>query len=404
MLYLFEKKNSLLDNRAQYQQAKYRLMNILFMHFFERLLFLSVVIVAPLKWVALGYLTGPETGLFFFFLFFIYRCTPLFFSYIARYISRENIFIVGGIIECTAIFFLLYQHERMIIFSLALLAGAGGGATTTMLVSMIESANLDVSALKKKTADHDIFNIHLMLINASAFLSPFFAFLPEGIYPATIACLVIIVLLLFFNMMKLGKISNYPHVFHSSQFRGHFDEKFFLIWLATISVWAAASIVYAILPSLDSSFLGQEGMNIWLSFDALVVIVLFFILKYVYFLRNNSVINAAIGLGAILAGLMLILIGQQSFSIILLALTIMAFGGYIAFGQLYGLAMQTPYLHRKTFYLGLLSFSGAMGEAGMQGLFWLTKSVNFCLAIAGCLILAGLLALGYLRKTDHNRH
>jgi len=402
MISLHTNKETYADDRTRYRLAKHRLINILFMHFLERLLFLSVVIVVPLKWVGMGYLTAPETGLFFFCLFFMYRCTPLFFSYIFRYISRETIFIAGGMIECLALFLLLYHHDRLIVFSLALLAGVGGGATTTMLISMIESANLDVSALKNKIADHDIFNIHLMLINVSALLSPLLAFLSVAAYRTAIISLAIALLLLVFNMLRSGKFGSYIHIPDRSVTRGHFDNKFLLIWIATVSVWAAASIIYAILPSLDSIFLGQEGINFWLSFDALVVIVLFFILKLISFLRSNTIINAAIGLLATLAGLMLILVGQQSFYIILLSLVIMAFGGYVAFGQLYGLAMQTPYTHRKTFYLGLLSFSGALGEAGMQGLFWLTQRVNFCLAIACCLILIGLLALGYLGKRDRN--
>lgn len=397
---LLDRKHTPADNQSEYRRANHRLYNILTLHFFERLLFLSVGIVIPLKLVSTGNITGPETGLFYFLLFVMYRCTPLFFSYATRYIRREIIFIIGGIIEVTAMMLLVYHNERLIIFSLALLAGFGGGATTTMLISLIESANLDVTALRKKVVNHGIFNIHLMLINASAFISPLFAFLPERIYQAGMGLMVLLIVLLVINMLWLGKISHNSRQEVPVQTHRRFDSTFFLIWAATLSVWAAASIVYAILPSLDSCFLGQEGINIWLSFDALVVIALFFMLKAVRWLRENTAVNAAVGLIAILAGLLLIIVGKQELYIILAALAIMAFGGYIAFGQLYGLAMQTRFPHRKTVYLGLLSFSGAVGEGGMQGLFWLTNSVNICLIIACCLVIAGLISLSYLKKKD----
>ncbi len=399
MLRLIDKENINVPSQIKCRQARSRLINILTLHFFERLFFVSVGIVIPLKLVSAGIITGPETGLFFFLLFFMYRCTPLLFSFFARYIKRELIFTAGVMVEAAALMLLVYSQDPATVFLLALLAGIGGGASTTMLISLIESADLDAKTLRGKIANHDIFNIHLMLINVCAFIAPLFAFLPAKSYQAIAALEAAILFALVINMFRLGNINRHDRNIRPAAGGGGFDRRFCLIWLATLAVWAAASIVYAILPSLDSVFLGQDGVNLWLSFDALLVVALFFALKFVSRLENNNAGNAACGLTAVLGGLLLIVMGDHGFYSILTALAMMAFGGYIAFGQLYGLAMQTRFPHRKTLYLGLLSFAGALGEGGMQCVFWLTGSVDFSLSVACGLVLIGLTALFGLKNT-----
>ncbi|NDL64748.1 MFS transporter [Acerihabitans arboris] len=384
---------------ASVRKAGYRLLNFLCVHFLERLLFLGVAIVLPLKLAGAGEMSMAQTGLYYSYILFMYRCTPLLFSYLSLFIRREFIFTAGVIVEATSLLLMAYSQDPQAVYGFALLAGIGGGATTTMLISLLESADRDAKSLVGNNINHDIFNTHLMLINASAFICPFFAFFSIGIYQGVVTFIILVLLALVVNFFRLGKVSSPEYNIAMFEKRPEFDKKFFLIWTAALSVWAACSIVYTILPSLDSHFLGQEGVNIWLSFDAIVVVLLFFLLRHTDIFRQNSICNASIGLIAILAALLFIVLSMHNFYILLFSLAVLAFGGYIAFGQLYGLAMQTRFIQRKTFYLGLLSLSGALGEGGTQAIFWLTENAGLSLVITFGIVLIGLFALHHL---DHN--
>ncbi|WP_413740862.1 hypothetical protein [Sodalis sp. RH18] len=393
MLNLLNKGNVAGKNERAIRLAGYRLFNLLSAHFLERLLFLGVAIVLPLKMTGAGQMSIAQTGLFYSFLLFMYRCTPLLFSYLSRFIRRELIFITGIIIESASLLFMAYVQVPHWSYGFALLAGIGGGAAATMMVSLIESADRDAKMLAGNSVNHDIFNIHLMLINASAFISPFFAFFPTRFYQGMMTVILLILMMFIGNFFRLGQVGSQEHRIMGCDKLPSFDKRFFLIWVAVLSVWAACSVVYIILPSLDAHFLGRDGVNIWLSFDAVVVVALFFLLKHINLFQHNTTFNAGIGLMAILAALLLFVLCQHNFYILLFALSVLAFGGYLAFGQLYGLAMRTRFTQRKTFYLGLLSFSGALGEGGTQAIFWLTRNADASLAITFTIVLMGLIAL-----------
>lgn len=70
-----------------------------------------------------------------------------------------------------------------------------------------------------------------------------------------------------------------------------------------------------------------------------------------------------------------------------IAIIVISLGGYIAFPQLYGLAVKTDFQERKVLYLGLLTFSGAVGESCMHALFWLTGNASFCLFLSAVLLI-----------------
>lgn len=398
MLNLLNKDNINEQKMMAVKIAGYRLFNLFSMHFLERLLFLGVAIVLPLKLVGMGEMSIAQTGLFYSFLLFMYRCTPLLFSYISRYIRREFILVAGITFEGTSLLLMAYSQNPQLVYGFALLAGIGGGATTTMMISLLESADRDSKSLKGSGINHDIFNIHLMLINASAIICPLFAFLSTRSYQILVTLIIVLLLTLLGIFFRLGRLS-VPERTHSGREEVlKFDLQFFLIWIAALSVWAACSIVYAILPSLDSHFLGQDGVNIWLSFDAIIVVVLFFLLRRSETFQQNTLLNASIGLIAILTSLLAIMLGMNNFCVLLGSLVLLAFGGYTAFGQLYGLAMQTRFTQRKTFYLGLLSFSGALGEGGTQAIFWITQNAKISLMITFAIVWLGLVAIQYLKS------
>ncbi len=70
-----------------------------------------------------------------------------------------------------------------------------------------------------------------------------------------------------------------------------------------------------------------------------------------------------------------------------IAIIVISLGGYIAFPQLYGLAVKTDFQERKVLYLGLLTFSGAVGESCMHALFWVTGNASFCLFLSAVLLI-----------------
>lgn len=399
MLNPLNKGNVVGHNEITIKRAGYRLVNLLSAHFFERLLFLGVAIVLPLKMVGAKDMSIAQTGLFYSFLLFMYRCTPLLFSYLSRFIRREWIFTTGIMVESSSLLLMAHMQVPHVAYGCALLAGVGGGAAATMMISLIESADRDAKLLAGQSVNHDIFNIHLMLINASAFISPFFAFLPARIYQGIVTIIFLILMITLYNFFRLGKVADHERHLTGGKLLPGFDKHFFLIWTAALSVWAACSIVYAILPSLDSHFMGQDGVNVWLSFDAVIVVALFFLFRRFSLFQHNTTGNASIGMMAILAALLFIMLGMHDFYILLVSLSVLAFGGYLAFGQLYGLAMQTRFTQRKTFYLGLLSFSGALGEGGTQAIFWLTRDAGQSLAITFGIVLMGLFALRQLDAT-----
>ncbi|QCR38836.1 MFS transporter [Nissabacter sp. SGAir0207] len=361
-------------------------------HWLERLLFLSVSIVWPLKLVVQGHLTTPQAGLFYFILFSLFRASPILYAYLAKTVAREKIFLCGAVIESCAFLGMIFIQSPLLLMALAIFAGIGGGATSSMLLSFLEEVDKRAVSSGTTKSSHQVFNTHLLLINLAAVIAPLLAILAPAHYIASIMVLFAAFLFSARHIFRLTAGFDRGSEVEERKERA-IDGKFLSEWLACLSVWAGCSVVYAILPSLDAHFLATEGVNFWLSFDAIIVTLLFFAMKRYDLFSENTPTNALKGLAAIFIALLIFYSGTRYFPLLVVAISLLSFGGYVAFGQLYGLAMATHFPARKTFYLSLLSMSGAIGEGGVQGLFWLTGSTQLTLFIVLLLVVAGMCPL-----------
>ncbi|WP_027711444.1 hypothetical protein [Dickeya chrysanthemi] len=385
-------KDGNVENNSQiFIEAKKRISIILGIHALERFLFFSVSIVLPLVLYSKGVITSSDMGLFYLLLFSFYRGMPVIFGYLTSFIKKEKILYISLVLEAFSLVCVSQSEDIVQIYYLACLTGVAGGATTTMILSLLEEENKKCKEVVDNGVEHDIFNIHFMLINAAAFATPFLALLSENLYKKVIlitAFLVFFVLMLF---IFFNKRCNFKSITKKIPFAMSgdigFDINFLYVWLASASVWAACSTIYAVIPSLDSNFFGVQGVNIWLSVDSAAVVMLFFIFnKFKIFSKNTSQ-NAFFGMLIISGGLFLIFLFKSEFLYSAMAIIVVSFGGYIAFPQLYGLAVKTKFNERKALYLGLMAFSGAVGEGCMQALFWITGSANFCLLLSTLLLM-----------------
>lgn len=375
----------------QVNESKKRIVIILSIHTFERFLFFSISVVLPLSLFSAGIITPSDMGLFYLLLFGFYRGTPVLFGYISSFIRKEKILYVSLVLEILSLVYMSLTEDLSRIYFLSFFTGSVGGATTMMIISLLEAEDKKLKLTMHNKIEHDIFNIHFMLINAAAFITPFLALLSRRNYQAiiVITALTLLFLLLFFILFnKKSHFSSQLDSIHSViSKKVAFDFNFLYIWFACVSVWAACSTFYAIIPSLDSSFFGVEGMNAWFSLDAAAVVLFFFVFNRMKVFTKNTTQNAFIGMIVLAVGLFLMPLFKDDFLYCAIAIIIISFGGYIAFPQLYGLAVKTDFQERKVLYLGLLTFSGAVGESCMHALFWLTGNASFCLFLSAVLLI-----------------
>jgi len=372
---------------------------LFFTHWLERFFFLSVSIVWPLKLVVNGMLSTSQAGLFYFILFSMFRASPVLYAYLVKYISRQKILFCGIVVESCAFLSMVFTQDPTVIMMLATMAGIGGGATSSMLLSFLEEVDKRKATQDVGKSYHQVFNIHLLLINLAAVIAPMLAMLS---YEHYIVSIILVFVMFIITALYTYRFTSAIHFLYEVKKRKELavDSKFLFEWLATLAVWAGCSVVYAILPSLDDHFLGTEGFNFWLSLDAIIVTILFFVMNKYGLFRHNTPFNALKGLSALLIALFIFYSGTHSFPLLVTAIVLLSFGGYVAFGQLYGLAMDTEFKLRKTFYLSLLSLAGAIGEGGVQALFWLTGSTQHTLFIVLVFVVIGMCPIMYtaLRK------
>lgn len=372
-------------------ESKKRIAIILSIHTLERFLFFSISIVIPLNLFSEGKISSSDMGFFYLVLFAFYRGTPVLFGYISSFIHKEKILYVSLTLEILSLVCMSLTEKLSYIYFLSFFAGSVGGATTMMIISLLEAEDKKCKLTLHNKVDHGIFNIHFMLINAAAFITPFLALFSRSNYQAIIlitASTLLFLLIFFILFNKRSHFSSQLNPIHSvinSQTK--FDFNFLYIWLACVSVWAACSTFYAIIPSLDSSFFGVDGINAWFSLDAAAVVLFFFVLNRIKILTKNTAQNAFIGMIILATGLFLIPLFKNDFLYCAIAIIIISFGGYIAFPQLYGLAVKTNFQERKVLYLSLMTFSGAVGEGCMHTLFWITGNASFCLFLSAVLLI-----------------
>lgn len=375
----------------QFNESKKRIGIILSIHTFERFLFFSISIVMPLNLFSEGVITSSDMGFFYLVLFGFYRGTPVLFGYISSFIHKEKILYVSLSLEILSLVYMSLTEELSRIYFLSFFTGSVGGATTMMIISLLEAEDKKCKLAMHNKVEHDIFNIHFMLINAAAFIAPFLALFSRKHYQTVILITASTLIFLLIFLVLFNKKNNFSsqlnpvHSVVSSQAK--FDFNFLCIWFACVSVWAACSTFYAIIPSLDSSFFGVEGINAWLSLDAAAVVLFFFVFNRIKIFTKNTVQNAFIGMIILATGLFLIPFFKDEFLYCAVAIIVISFGGYIAFPQLYGLAVKTDFQERKVLYLGLMTFSGAVGEGCMHALFWMTGHASFCLFLSAALLI-----------------
>ncbi len=379
-------KSDIEINTQQFNASKKRITIILSIHTFERFLFFSISVVIPLNLFSEGVITSSDMGLFYLILFGFYRGTPVLFGYISSFILKEKILYVSLTLEALSLVYMSLTEELSHIYLLSFFAGSVGGATTMMIISLLEAEDKKCKLIIHNKVEHGVFNIHFMLINVAAFIAPFLALLSRIHYQVIVlitASILLLLLMLFIVFNKINHLSSQLSSIYSVMRRQtKFDFNFLYIWFACVSVWAACSTFYAIIPSLDSGFFGVEGINAWFSLDAAAVVLFFFVFNRIKILTKNTAQNAFIGMIILAAGLFLIPLFKDDFLYSAIAIIVISFGGYIAFPQLYGLAVKTDFQERKVLYLGLMTFSGAVGEGCMHALFWMTGNANFCLFLS----------------------
>lgn len=385
-------KDGNIENNLQiFKEAKKRISIILGIHSLERFLFFSVSIVLPLSLYSKGGITSSDMGLFYLLVFSFYRGMPVIFGYLTSFIRKEKILYISLILEAFSLVCMSQSKDIVQIYYLACLTGIAGGATTTMILSLLEEDDKKCKEVVDNGVEHDIFNIHFMLINAAAFATPFLALLSDNLYKKIVLITAFLVTLLLFFLILFNKAHNFKSMSKKISFTMRenigFDINFLYVWLASISVWAACSTIYAVIPSIDSNFFGVQGINIWLSVDSAAVVIIFFIFNKFKIFSSNTSRNAFFGMSIIAVGLFFIFLFKSEFLYSAIAIIIVSFGGYIAFPQLYGLAVKTRFKERKALYLGLMAFSGALGEGCMQALFWITGSANLCLLLSTLLLM-----------------
>lgn len=140
-------------------------------------------------------------------------------------------------------------------------------------------------------------------------------------------------------------------------------------------------------PLTGFCFFWYERHKRLVSLDAAAVVLFFFIFNRIKIFTKNTAQNAFIGMAILAAGLFLIPLFKDNFLYCSVAIIVISFGGYIAFPQLYGLAVKTDFQERKVFYLGLMALSGAVGESCMHTLFWITGNANFCLLLSAVFLI-----------------
>lgn len=375
----------------RFNQSKKRIVIILSIHTFERFLFFCISVVMPLNLFSEGIISSSDMGLFYLLLFSFYRGMPVLFGYLSSFIHKEKILYVSLTLEILSLVYMSQTEELSHIYFFSFFTGTVGGATTMMIISLLEEEDKKCKLEMYNKVEHDIFNVHFMLINAAAFITPFLALLSRKNYQAAIlisASILFFLLISFLLFNKKNNISSQLNPLYSSvSHHCKFDFNFLYIWLSCVSVWAACSTFYAIIPSLDSHFLGVKGINAWFSLDAAAVVLFFFIFNRIKIFTKNTAQNAFIGMVILAAGLSLIPLFKDKFLYCSVAIIIISFGGYIAFPQLYGLAVKTDFQERKVLYLGLMTFSGAVGESCMHTLFWITGNANFCLFLSAAFLI-----------------
>ncbi|MGL9724790.1 hypothetical protein [Sodalis sp. (in: enterobacteria)] len=117
-----------------------RRLTLLAVYFAERLLFLGVNIVMPLRLASAGDIANAEIGLFYALLLVGYHGSPLFYSLLGRYATREQILILAVALELAALLLIIGGAVDNRLYRLALLAGLGAGGVSAMLNGLLAAS------------------------------------------------------------------------------------------------------------------------------------------------------------------------------------------------------------------------------------------------------------------------
>lgn len=383
-------------------RAGQRRLTLLAMYFAERLLFLGVNIVMPLRLAGAGDIAAAETGLFYALLLLGYHGSPLFYSLLGRYATREQILILAVALELAALLLIIGEMVDNRLYRLALLAGLGAGGVSAMLNGLLAAGGPRAAAEKCWGLAPCADPCRLLLYTA-AFLAPGCGWLPIGDYRAVIILVAAVLLVLVWNLYRLGMPQAataageaYPAAHNVALPPADGKGLFLTLWLATCGAWSGGAVLYVILPSFDAHLFGNDGINFWFSWYAVNMAALTVLERKGFHRRAGG--SAMTGLLLMAAAIIMIVCGTGQASVLMLAVAVQTAGTHIAFGYLYQQALNVCYRGRMMLYLGLLSLAGALGEGGTLAVYWLTGDRRLTLLLILLLLLLGVVVLRYCRR------
>lgn len=377
-----------------------RRLTLLAVYFAERLLFLGVNIVMPLRLASAGDIANAEIGLFYALLLVGYHGSPLFYSLLGRYATREQILILAVALELAALLLIIGGAVDNRLYRLALLAGLGAGGVSAMLNGLL-AARGPRAAAEKRWGLAPLADPCRPLLYTAAFLAPCCGWLPIGDYRTFIILVAAVLLVLLWNFYRLGAPASATSPGEALP-AGHnaalppadgkgLDRRFLTLWLATCGVWSSGAVLYVILPSIDTHLFGKDDINYWFSWYAVNMAALTLLERKGYHRRAGG--SAMTGLLLMAAAIIIIVCATGQVSLLLLAVAIQTAGSHIAFGYLYQQALNVCYRGRMMLYLSLLSLAGALGEGGALAVYWLTGNARFTLLLILLLLLLGVVIL-----------
>ena len=366
---------------------------VLLFHFFDKLLYFSVLPNVPIGRLDSGMLTTTTLAAFFLVHLLVYRGLNLWGGYLADQVSARFCLVLGCLLQYAGLVWLVFAPGLVFFLLAGVIVGIGGGLVAPAL-------NASLARRSKRFNETKNFSTFFFLLNIGALAGPIWIWPQLG---SKILPLAILNLLLMASLLKTEDFGKAAEKSNKLSFvetiqallRHQLCVRFFLVSAAFMSCY---TMIFSSIPVIAKGIGVQAKSNLWLALNAGTIVLFYyavtkFTMRSKLYWRTIFIGVAIVSVGTLTCGL------ATSMWVLAGGVVILSLGELIMSPILFDYFNSMSPENMRGQFTSLVFVSAAVGEAGGQA--FLTVLPNprlICVVLAAVLLVGAVLFDRYQRR------